>query len=83
MEVVSVGVMYYAALVPCVVAAVTASQISAAFGIAPTTFFLAAEAVPALSPFTAAQVAGLAVLCALVSILVCLSFHKISLLYRK
>lgn len=83
MEVVSVGVMYYAALVPCVVAAVTASQISAAFGIAPTTFSLATEAVPALSPFTAAQVAGLAVLCALVSILVCLSFHKISLLYRK
>lgn len=83
MEVISVGVMYYAALVPCVLAAVVASQISLALGSQPTTFHLEPEAVPNIAPLAAAQVVGLAALCALVSILVCIVFHKISLLYRK
>lgn len=83
MEVISVGVMYYAALVPCVLAAVVASQISFALGNHPTAFALYEEAVPQISPLTAAQVVGLAALCALVSILVCIVFHKVSLLYRK
>lgn len=83
MEVISVGVMYYAALVPCVLAAVVASQISFAMGNQPTAFSLQAEAVPEITPLAAAQVVGLAALCALVSILVCIVFHKISLLYRK
>lgn len=83
MEVISVGVMYYAALVPCVLAAVVASQISFALGSRPTIFTLKAEAVPDIAPLAAAQVVGLAALCALVSILVCIVFHKISLLYRK
>lgn len=83
MEVVSVGVMYYAALVPCVLAAVIASQVSAAMGNHPTAFSLAASAVPELSPLVLAQVTGLAVLCALVSMAVCLVFHKVSLAYRK
>lgn len=83
MEVISVGVMYYAALVPCVLAAVVASQISFALGSQPTVFSLQEEAVPEITPLAAAQVVGLAALCALVSILVCIVFHKISLLYRK
>ena len=83
MEVISVGVMYYAALVPCVLAAVVASEISFALGSQPTVFSLAAEVVPEISPLVAAQVVGLAALCALVSILVCIVFHKVSLLYRK
>lgn len=83
MEVISVGVMYYAALVPCVLAAVVASQISFALGSQPTVFSLQEKAVPEITPLAAAQVVGLAALCALVSILVCIVFHKISLLYRK
>ena len=83
MEVISVGVMYYAALVPCVLAAVVASQISFALGSQPTVFSLQEKAVPEITPLAAAQVVVLAALCALVSILVCIVFHKISLLYRK
>lgn len=40
MEVISVGVMYYAALVPCVVSALTAQSIAKYFGIAGTHFAL-------------------------------------------
>ncbi len=83
MEVISVGVMYYAALVPCVLSAIIASQISFAFGSSPTSFSLPAEAIPTFSPLLLLQVSGLAILCALLSIVVCLVFHKVSLLYRK
>ena len=83
MEVVSVGVMYYAALVPCVLAALVASQISFAAGSHATAFPLAESVVPEISAAGVAQVVILAALCALVSILVCLVFHKTSLLYRK
>ena len=38
MEVESVGIMYYAALVPCVLGALTARLVSIWFGIAPTSF---------------------------------------------
>lgn len=83
MEVVSVGVMYYAALVPCVLAALVASQLSFACGSHATTFALLESAVPQITPLVLAQVMGLALLCALVSILECLVFHKVSLYYRK
>ena len=83
MEVISVGVMYYAALVPCVLAALVASQISFAAGSHATAFPLAKSVIPEISAAGVAQVVILAALCALVSILVCLVFHKTSLLYRK
>lgn len=83
MEVISVGVMYYAALVPCVLAALVASQISFAAGSHATEFPLAKSVIPEISVAGVAQVVILAALCALVSILVCLVFHKTSLLYRK
>ena len=38
MEVVSVGIMYYAALVPCVIASIIASKFAAGFGINPESF---------------------------------------------
>lgn len=83
MEVISVGVMYYAALVPCVLSAIIASQLSFAFGSHATSFTLLPEAVPDVSALAILQVTGLSVLCALLSIVVCLVFHKVSLLYRK
>lgn len=66
LEVISVGVFYYSALVPCIVASLAALAISNAFGIAPTHFTFALTAVPKLLLL---RVAALAAVCSLMSIL--------------
>lgn len=81
MEVVSVGVMYYAALVPCTVASLTAAAIARAAGLAPTAFFV--EGIPAFSAAPFFRVSVLAVLCAAVSILFCFAMRVVGRLYRK
>ena len=73
LEVVSVGVLYYAGFVPCIVAALVAYGVSLLFGVAPTRFALA---VPAVEPGLLVRTAALAVLCALVSILLCETLHR-------
>ena len=72
LEVISVGVFYYSALVPCTVAAVTAFGVSTAAGIAPTRF---AVAVAALQPDMLLRVTGLAIICSIMSILFCVTMH--------
>lgn len=73
-EVVAVGVMYTAALVPCAISALVASQIALAFGLSPVKF--ADVIFPAISYGVVLKTALLAVLCALVSILFCVSIKK-------
>ena len=80
MEVVSIGVMYYAALVPCLFSALIGAGIAGWLGAAPTAFAL--ENVPALSLETAAQAAGLGLLCAGISILFCVAVHGAAHGYR-
>jgi len=72
LEVISVGVFYYSALVPCIVASLAALAISNAFGIAPTHFTFALTAVPKLLLL---RVAALAAVCSLMSILFCVTMH--------
>ena len=72
LEVISVGVFYYSALVPCVVSALIAFGISRLFGIPPTRFLLTTEPVQVLLLL---KVAGLAIVCSLMSILFCLTMH--------
>ena len=72
LEVISVGVLYYAALVPCVTAAITGYLISGALGQAPTRFDLAALPV---EPLPLLRVTALAVLCAVVSMIFCRGLH--------
>ena len=75
LEVTSVGVMYYAGLVPCVVSAFVASQTALFFGIAPVNFTKTIT----IEPMTVKLILGiivLAALCALVSTLFCFSIHK-------
>ena len=72
LEVISVGVIYYSALVPCLVAALAALQISVLFGSAPTRFALAA--VPVSAPMVI-RIMGLALLCTALSIVLCLFLH--------
>jgi len=74
LEVISVGVMHYAGLVPCILSAVVASQTALLFGISPVHF--TGIAFPALSPEVLLQVILLGVLCAMVSILFCATLKK-------
>ena len=74
MEVVSVGIMHYAALVPCVVAALTASAVAASLGVMPEQFFL--ENLPAFTTDIAIRTILLGLLCAAVSIFFCVAIHR-------
>lgn len=83
MEVVSVGVMYYAALVPCVTASLVAFQLALACGLhRHQPVYDIGEAL-ALSPASMVQAAALGALCALVSTLFCAAVHAAPKLYAR
>lgn len=81
MEVISVGVMYYAAIVPCVLAAVIGFSIAHAFGIAPTAFSI--TGIPEVGVASIAQVVVLAALCAGISVVFCKFMHWTGGVYRR
>lgn len=81
MEVISVGIMQYAALVPCAMAALTAQAVAKLVGAAGEHFELIA--VPEFDLKTAAMAVILSVLCAAVSILFCTFLHFIEHLYQR
>ena len=72
LEVISVGVLYYAGLLPCITASLTGYYIATVMGVEPTRFTVA---MPALTWPTLGLVTALAVGCALVSILFCRGLH--------
>ena len=72
LEVISVGVLYYAGLLPCITASLTGYYIALLMGVEPTRFTVA---MPALAWPTLGLVAVLSVGCALVSILFCRGLH--------
>lgn len=74
MEVVSVGIMYYAALVPCVISSLIAHGIAVSFGVTEELFLI--DAIPAFTVVSAVQISVLAILCALVSVLFCIMLHQ-------
>jgi H+/Cl- antiporter ClcA len=74
MEVVSVGVVYYTAIVPCVFSSLIGFAIAGLAGISPT-FFDIAALVPKLSVTSVVQVSILAGLCAVLSIVFCILLH--------
>lgn len=74
MEVGCVGTMQYAALVPCVIASLTASFIAERLGY-PLAHLDILE-VPALTPATAGKTLLLGILCAALSILFCVVLHR-------
>ena len=81
MEVVSVGVMYYAAIVPCVLSALIAQQVALAVGVPSTAFTVAA--LPEMTPVVLLQLVVLSVLCGLVSVLFCGVMHAAPKFYDK
>ncbi len=79
LEVIRVGIFNYAGLLPCIMSAITAFSISGILGLPPVRFFI--SEIPAL-PLDLAKIIGLAILCALVSILFCISIHKTETLMK-
>ena len=82
MEVVSVGQMYYSALVPVTISSLLASGIASRLGAVPTHYILA-EVGSGLYLLPALQIALLAALCAAVAILFCQTLHIAGRLYRQ
>ena len=81
MEVESVGVMYYSAIVPCFLSALVAKWVASALGIAATSFTLASA--PHLTPLVLLQLLALGVLCAFAAALFCEAMEQGGKLYRR
>lgn len=77
LEVISVGVTYYSALVPCFVSAIVSYFLAINLGVEPMRFNLD-NALPETNIVTLLQVISLAAVCAVVSIVFCVSMHKCS-----
>ena len=76
MEVISVGVMYYAALFPCVLASVIAHQLAIRLGGETTAFTL--SGVPReVDAVLLLRLVAFGVVCAVLSAVVCIVFHRI------
>ena len=81
MEMVSVGVMYYMALVPCVVSSLVAHGIAVLLGVAGETFHVAG--IPGLELVPSLKIVLLASICAFLSMAFCVLLHKTEHLYKK
>ncbi len=80
MEVVSVGIMHYSALVPCVVAALIAHRVAVSFGATYEVFTI--PEIPEFELTGAIVIGGFAVLCALVCILFVICLHQAEKFYH-
>lgn len=81
MEVVSVGIMYYVALVPCIIASLLGYAISGYFGVESTSFKL--KLLSTFDVLTLIKVVGLGILCAILSICFCKALHIVHQIYSK
>ena len=82
MEVVSVGVMYYAAMVPCLVSSLVGTLVARGCGLHSQVGYVVEEGV-ALGPVSMLQAAAMGLLCALTSILFCRVMHAAPGIYAK
>lgn len=73
-EVVSVGIMHYSALLPCVIASFLARYVASLMGIQAVAFDITFT--ESVSPLGMLRVLGLAVCCGLISIIFCAAMHK-------
>ncbi|MBE6782852.1 MAG: chloride channel protein [Ruminococcaceae bacterium] len=81
LEITSVGIMHFSALVPCTVSAIVGTKLAELFGIIPTHFEL--SGLPDFSILSLLKVGGLAVLCAILSIWFCTMMHKSEKMYSR
>lgn len=81
MEVVSVGVMYYAAIVPCTLSAIIGLWVARFLGVPGTAYAL--TGVPGLTPLALVQAVGMGILLALLSMLFCWAMRTAGSLYSR
>lgn len=81
MEVVSVGVMYYTALMPCMIASLIASRFAAGMGVTPESFHVVN--IPAFNLETGLKMGVAALGCAVISIVFCIILNETARLYGK
>lgn len=81
MEVISVGVMYYGALVPCVFSAYVGMAVAGEFDITYETY--KQGFIPAISMKPALEILVLGILCAVISGCFCYMLHKAGRIYRE
>lgn len=81
MEVVSVGIMYYAALVPCVFSSLIAIEIAQLFGIGSEAMII--SQVPDFNMISAGKIVLVSILCAALSIIFCVTMHGASKYTKK
>ena len=74
MEVVSVGVMYYTALVPCVISALIATNFAANLGIHPEAFHV--KNIPELTMLNGLKMGIIAIGCAVISVVFCVALKQ-------
>ena len=80
LEVISVGVIYFAGLLPCLFASLVAFEVSLLMGVAPTHFAVIAPEATALN---LAMTAVLALCCAMVCIVFCVAMRRTDQLAEK
>ena len=80
-EVVRIGVFHYVALIPCVFSAFIGSGVARLLGSEPEIYTL--SEIPEISAISLLEVCGLGLLCALLSILLVLSFHSATKISKK
>ncbi len=81
LEMVSVGVMYFSALIPCAVASVTGFLVALSLGVPPTAFQLLH--VPETSAVSLLSALALGMGCAALSILFCIVMHHAAHFFKK
>lgn len=81
MEVVSVGLMYYAALVPCVISSLIAASVADFFTISPTAFSVVN--IPALGLYNGCKLIVMGACFAMASMLFCVVLHKNEEIYSR
>ena len=81
MEVISVGIMHYAALLPCVISSLVAHGIATYSGISEESFFI--SNIPQFNVSSSIKISILAILCALVSVIFCIMLHKSEYYYKR
>lgn len=81
LEVISIGIMHYSALVPCVTASLVAHFVAQYFNLPPERFLV--TEVPAMDPIFLFKMIVLGGLVSGVSILFCVALHKTERLYRR
>lgn len=79
-EVVSIGIMHYSALFPCIVAASTGCMFAWHLGVERT--FFPITGIPAFEPVALIRVSLLAVMGAILSIVFCRVMHKVTHIYK-